>query len=422
MVSTVDYYRRGGRRAAGYRAAYRVGQYLGKRARAYLASSKRTVKRPRAVKRATPFPKRRGRGATSVGNYGGRVAKFKKTRQDPFKLYGSEYSFQAGGEVTDTKGIGVGHSTMAVTEVHTAVCRGIMRKVFANAGITFSDWNDSPVNTGNLELIIQYKQQPDGPTITSAPAVPGASDYETYATILRGVVYDVVGVGSDFIWESCQIRDLSLAPQLYGKVNLVDCVLVIRSESCMTMQNRTISTTAGVGDETNALDVAANPLMFRGWECKGNSFLLESSGGVSAPVATGNYGWISTSYNANASGIYGQKLYSNAYKSGVGKLAPGQIKTSKLKSMHRLKINDFYTKLRPWLENNVGATPNLNTERVVLGKSKLFELEKMCDTREVGEPSVTVGFEITTHIASYILEKKYTPARRVLKSLPTPLI
>lgn len=369
----------------------------------------------------TKRSKKSGKFSYTRGYYRGKF----KTRKglnygyQKFLKFGTVIKHSTAFTQAGVENIWVGHGMSAEYFV-TAVWQAIIIKLFRKDGMkvrsmqdrmhsddTSIIYSDSP---GLLRLIFK---QSSSAAASNDIAIPANASYAEIAISLRIWMFDKSSTffnDDNTLKEILFYRNESTTPAVYATVpcvrlDLENLVLDCAHTSAMLIQNRTLA--SGVGDESNMLDVSANPLSGRVYHANGNGLKARSndysSSGFNA-IGTNRSGIISKTVfmdpvlgNDDPDNPFlracAPSCFTNCKSSNKIMLAPGEIRKSHTSYTKTMSFTNFMKMFRDIIDEVDDF--DLNSKLVYnpkMGKVALFCFEKMV---KVGtEPDITVACEI----------------------------
>lgn len=366
--------------------------------------------------RKPPSFKHKGKARySSPAVWSGKFRRQRRVRVGKIAAYGAMIKTEYGGEVTDPECVFVGHSTCAPEKVLRVAVMAILRRLFKKAGIdikAFSDspreWVSPPSGASGVGNFIYYFSDGEVSAVTERQIGMGLSD--NYDDLATSIVSDMKTQFASVNQPHLHKFDLMLFTQnsvtahptvphrLEASKLFVD--LVLGSE--LTIQNRTIASTGGTGDEhRDATDVQNNPLEGYGYYCSGNSFRLASRKSTTAFPEFGpdlTYGQITQTYTtvnsnnaedgANVIRPPNAFFFKNTKRTQKHRVMPGTMKKSSLKWRKTYHINKLMRLLEHWFAAN-----GVEGTSVFIGSARMFAWEKLMHTRGATEPDMIVGYE-----------------------------
>jgi hypothetical protein len=359
---------------------------------------------------------RRGRGSTvrrqhtysgwvkkprmfTVGKRGPNFKKGKKPRTDLNRVLGYEQIRENRGVVTDAHLVGIAHGTPAF-DVLFSTWAAVFRKIFERAGFGLSDWNEGMDFHGITSLtfnIVYRPTQQQAAQSTLSHAFTNLSSYYVNIENLIGTIADTITTSTqqfvvDYVYLS--------GSGFNQRMSVRNMSINLGYSSKLVLQNRTAGATIS---DTEATDVTNNPLTGRRWEVKGNfvepktkswdnsistvsSFVVNPDSGV----ITGGAG-ISGLGSVKKVGTPDEVMRCLGTKR-VG-LAPGEIRVSTLSYNKTLSLNTIIHHLLNYIKHSTSANVQTFRDTMKVGKTAMFQFEKLCDTRVTDDQLVTLGYE-----------------------------
>lgn len=387
--------------------------------RAYGSGSARKRQKLSAVKRRY----------NTRGSYRGRVKRIKKRQKvDAFYAHGVVVRELDKGVQSNSgyieQPIYIGHSDVYYGNLYGTVMMALMRRLFRKVGTDFANVNelvgDSTTNKA-FTLEGQYTEYPGGPVLSFTFDILGNASLKDCGLALKAnldTVFNTDRVSITTQAYQMMLKRLILTPYVNGvaapfqyKLRVDQTYVKAKVYSRLNLQNRTTASSAAGADETNMLDIANNPLKGKFYDTKGNGFIIRSrddADGYTPLIGANDSGLITldwSQYSGNMRANMASAPPSHAFV-GTSKaknvmMSPGAIRSSVLSSIMTMPFNDFMRKMMPLL---AGAGSSTRT-KLYYGKSRLFVLDKMLDTG-VDEPVISLGYELESQVAAYIIEKK----------------
>jgi hypothetical protein len=337
---------------------------------------------------------------------------------------GSIHELEHSTTVNNAQAAYVGMS-YGLDEILTAMCRAMIRQLFIKAGHSIPNMNakvQGPTSTwlsSPGRITLHYSTA--GTAVQIQPFVVSADD--TYNDVAAQLIiwfentFDPAGLAYTF-------QSIEWFNQLGGGVTdnlaanatlqLSGSFIDITFSGKMHVQNQTLA--AGVGDESNSLDVAANPLIGKVYFGRGNelrtSRVLSSSTVVSG-LADANHGLITF----NQTGMVGDMGFAYNRPPGASgfmsvknckplSLAPGQIKTFYTSFKKHISFNQMMSLIDPYLSKLDGLPV-----RTGFGGFVAVGLHKKCKIS--GDPNNNLGVEINAKYTCVFSERRPSLARDV---------
>lgn len=346
-----------------------------------------------------------------VRGYGPKkIKRGRRPKTDIYKKLGSEIALEYGGEaVPDANMTFTGHYDMPAMKLLETFIRACWRRLMRQRGVGFSDWDEPFVNQENATIRVGFifrKASDTGKVYyyQNGPAFPTFWSHLTWCTNLTAVFYNNIDTTHEsliVLGMYIQRENIPLNTDVFETVvDLTNATFHVRSTSTMVLQNRTYG--AGISDD-QVTDVTNNPVKCRSWTVRGNQMLPASSRETqtlsTADVDSGIIvSGVDTSQNTGK--LNAPTAYRHVVASSRFNIQPGQIRKSVLSDKYTMSVNTLMEKMAGFLRLSVNTgTPSL--ARVAIGKSRLFQFEKVCDTN-LGSQNISIGFEINVLLASYI--------------------
>lgn len=398
----------------------------------------------RGAKRAAPVPEERvvmkrarvNRGGRRVGvvrgRQGRRFGKPLKKRVPRYATMGYVLEYEHGQTDTSPQAVyaahGVGNASLLI-----GVCAAITRRALKRFGMTLKSWQQGAV-TGDaddkFQWTIQTKNAPNGGVSNhQSSIVTGTGFGITMATDLADLMMAQY-TASRVYWEVVEVRlvwtkvvgaNPTQWREEYRRM-ASDLYFDIYIKSVLSVQNRTPAAT-GTADETNALDVAANPLVGRIYQGNGTeiSFVAQDGGGSNTFLTLDKYYGFDTkgSHVTSGAGLIGKApphtAFSNCYASRMVMLAPGEIRDDVLVIKKKMSFNQFIYKMSNYLRNSSTVALSTNESQIWM-PYRMIGLERKLDTRS-NEPDVSLGLETNFKLMIYCSDRtKTAPVRHLVQT------
>lgn len=369
----------------------------------------------------TKRSKKSGKFSYTRGYYRG---KFKKRRglnygYKKFLKFGTVLKHSIAFTQTGTENLWVGHG-MSSKYFITSVWQAIVIKLFRKDGqkvrslqdrLHSDDTSGEYIHSPGLLRII-FKQTSANAASNDLEIAANAS-YSDIAIQLRAWMIDKTATffnDDNTLKEIMFYRNESTTPAVYAtmpcvRLDLENLMLDIAHTSHMLIQNRTLA--SGAADESNMLDVSANPLSGRVYYANGNGLKARVSNAYSSgfsAIGTNQGGVISK--EVTLSGVLGNddpdnpfmracppSCFTNVKSSNKVMLAPGEIRKSHTSYKKAMSFTNFVKMFRDLVDEVQDASIDSNlVYNPKMGKVGVFCFEKMV---KVGtEPDITVACEI----------------------------
>jgi len=349
--------------------------------------------------------KRRRRITPTVryGSYHGLFRKPKKKRVSNFFKKGVIFTNESGVVQSSTACAYVGHG-FASRAMVKVMCQALVRTLFEKVGLSIVSMTERI--QGNLPgtwvvgggiMLLQYRTSVGAEIKEQGYSVVADETFDELAERFLGFFYSIGGL--------FEIIGMAYTPASSGShrdvyVDLSSIKVVFECDSWLTLQNRTAAVSTGPNDESNALDVANNPIEGKVYGGRSNGPLVRYGDQAStAAVLVANPLSGQIKFDPTAAAV-GSGMEANlirppnratltyATKVSSVRLAPGAMKKGHLKYYASMKLNDFFTKYKSVFQNLEG-----DTVHVPNGSFELFAFERMCNTR-ADEPAIQVGLEL----------------------------
>lgn len=394
-----------------------------------VASSVAPLRAQQRVMKLAPY--------TYRGHMGGRVPRPMSSGISKFERSGAVIEWEHGQTNQSSKCVYAAHGVGVQTVVHAVFC-SIIRKALLKFGLCLKGWQNAGItgsNADKFQFWLQFKSSPDG-AVSNATSVlvnglaTGASLAEAAANCLMsqyGVSFNYfeiveirvvwyrnpTGVPADDDYREEYRR---MADELVFDINVY---------SKLSVQNRTPAAT-GAADETNALDVANNPVYGRVYEGVGTVLSVKAQDGVNNPFLKLNkdYGFDTESGAAVdvPAGIGKPPMhhaFTRCYKSSPIAISPGQIRDSVLSYRKRVTLTKFVFMVSNYLRSGVSLAASTSDTQNWF-PNRMIGLERKLDTR-TSEPDVILGFEVNQKVMVYCNDyRKASPLRLLFETASPP--
>lgn len=328
----------------------------------------------------------------------------RKKKSNAFTKYGYIVNHELRGVITDSACAYIGHCTTPDTLTMRAVVNAIMRKLMLmggrhiqNPGETFA-W--SGTNIGQLKYwYVTSMEASEASNTVDWVSTETLDDFaakwlaDMFTQFLNQEDPTILKVQFDF-WDNDVANGKGSVVQLIGSQLAVH----IQSTSKLTVQNRTLASSAVGADETNRNDITNNPLSGYHYKSYGNGprLTLKDDVVTQESLVANPRGLITVAtagLSADQFAVYKRPPFPknlNGVKTAAKVvLNPGVCRKSIISSYNKLMLNTLLKKLvSRWSIGDTFAKIKFH-----LGNSALLSLQKEVDTG-VDEPSITVGYEI----------------------------
>jgi len=383
----------------------------------------RTVTVQSARKRARRFTP-----TVRYGSYQGLFRKPKKKATSNFFKKGIVIHNESGVVQSSTSCAYVGHG-FANRAMVKAMCQALVRTLFEKVGLTMVSMTDRiqgnfagawVVAGGTMRL--QYRTTVGEAIQELAFTVIADETFDGLAERLLAGFFYSIGVTADiFQLTGMFFSDSSTGSSRDVYVDLSNIKVLFDCDSWLTLQNRTAAVSTGPNDESNALDVANNPIEGKVYGGRGNGPMVrfgDQAAVAAVLIADSLSGQIGFDPEAAAVGFRMKfnlirppnlATLSYANKSSPVRLAPGAMKKGHLKYTATLKLNDWISKFKQVMQN--AETDNI---RMSSGSFEMYAFERMCNTR-ADEPAIQVGLELNqTYRCMLVSVKKGISTQHVI--------
>lgn len=352
------------------------------------------------VKRISKKKGRRRKGGVSR-----RQKSYAKKKINLYAKYGSEHLFEYGSVASAGSTSGMvdhGHYSSPLRQILRGVFRCLVRMLCKRTGWPLQAWSDNahgPVYAAPAthRFVLYYRVSPEDTVRQVDYDLELLQTWDQVATNFMNFFLDTFGPAAGTplyiqapILEGLDYRAIASTTALQ-RVSLIGMRVTVSTYNNMRLQNRT----AGVAStETEADDVTNNPVKYKMFEFRGNKAMLTSkslqgTASITGDEVTGDMPNIGPT-DANAQFLESKEV-KHLLKSGGGIIAPGGFIESKLSTKRSMRLDALMGLLSSWIEGATSTTPY--AERVSLGTSRMFQFDKLMDTR-VGTESVKIGYQI----------------------------
>lgn len=344
-----------------------------------------------------------------------------KTRRKPnnYAVRGSILKTENGGVSTATtlQSLYLGHG-LATRQVARAVCRAIVRQLFSQAGVTFTNWSDGLAFTG--KICVYYVENPAIVTPVIGGFETTVTTSDTYITASDAVLASLITnfvQGYDYEFTRFYLVDsTNTNPMVVAQMMAKQMEFDIAFTSRLAVQNKT---TAQSGD-LDENDVDNNPLVGkvygspRTWanyiEPKDRS-TGNMANSYTAARETGIITVKSVDTNTTALQKPPPAYFFNFKKESKITINPGHITNNYLRwSVKGLKLNTLLKKMPNQFASNSEKSEDFGT----VG---LIGLEKLLDSQRTSGSGVaiSVGYEINQQYSVCCNYKKFVPSTTILE-------
>lgn len=420
---------------AGGAVAAAAASYAAQKARELFESYTSSSRKSERSKRRMPPRKRkttRKRKRTSKKNSGRRsravvTSRYVKRRRpvpkirkrDPVGFHGARVTEEQGGIRSDPQLLYIGHTTIKPDLFLKVFWMACIRKLYKEHGVDISDPNQefAELEISNWVIYVDYYSNPYSTTLLEQPfTVTGISTLSSVANaMVTWVNNPSTPVSPDTVLTKIVLQLPGSQTEALASIDMKSMMMTLKSTSTLAVQNRTQAST-GIGDETNANDIAQNPLYGYVYRGKGNGFLPKwrkpGEAGYTSFLGDKDFGLISVN---NADSLTEKKkplppaFFTRCTRGRRTMLSPATIKKDYISDSWKFPASSFLRKFnissQPTLVAPIIDRPSYINTR---GTAKMFCYEKLLDTR-LDEPDVTIGFEINSFVgmSCYYKDRKY---------------
>lgn len=332
--------------------------------------------------------------------------------------------YETGGAITDVSAVYVAHG-MPARVLLEAVCGGITRMALKKFGLEIKGW-EIGVLTGSTSDSFQWALQKQSTSVggtsnDNSVAINGVGKAIDLALVLADRFMATTTNTQNFM-EYTELRLIwtrGTAPVDYReewRVMLSDLNVHYNLKTVLTLQNRTQAVkleTADV-DQTNALDVAHNPLVGRIYYGKTTQINMKSMDDPTnnsfitlSPLS----GLDTVQASLAATTIGAKKLpmwndLTNVRGSTDMFVKAGEIRDSKMYISKSERFSSFIKKMMEYMRT--ANTSAAGTDQIQMYfPCRMLGFEKKIDSRTAGQPDVTVAFQL-----NYVLGARVTLTKR----------
>lgn len=398
---------------------YRTGHRLGKRLGDY-------VYPPNKKQRITS--KMSGKGSRGLYTYAGKFRGGRKFVGNKNRKYGFEVVEERGGLVGDAEAVAIAHG-VAVGRLMEAACHALWRQLWKKCGFEVVNWKGEPFPMDSGSFLVKYIYRDNyldtAGSATRTITLAANLNHHGIAQAIHDDFMNVVGSTSEtFILQMIWVE--GTGGTHIGQLNCIGIKLSMSQKSVLILQNRTPGAAA---DDTLVTDVTNNPLVGRSWLSSGSfartrnqAYYLGAAGvsytdvasGISLLAKDGTYSGQALN-NTLGGGAMDKIASASAFKaisSASVMLNPGQIKKDIVNMNMTMTMNKLFHKLRVYITNESSTSKFSARPECFIGKNKLFQFEKLCDTDTVGHRDISLGFEINVITSARVLGGSFTATPR----------
>lgn len=346
------------------------------------------------------------------------LVKPKKTRRpSEYNVKGSVIKIENGGvhDVSTINANYIGHS-IATNQVWRSVTRAIVKALYIQAGITFTNWNDGAPYSGKIGTY--YVSNPSSATSISGFETTVTSG-DTYIAIADALLASWRSAFSGSIYHEFvrfyltdESNTVSVqVAQIMAKHFYIDFSMSSR----LAVQNRTLSQS---GDDVDT-DITNNPLIGKVYGVtKHWANYIEPNDRTSGDmvgkfVADANNGTLLI--KSSDTNSLQMKKPPPAWFFGMKKetkivCKPGEILNNYLTFKANMSLNTFAKKLMVTIADS-------STKNSEFGTVQMFGLEKLLDSQRTSGSGTTIslGYEINQTYSASGIYKKYVPSSPILE-------
>jgi len=419
------------RRAAGTAMQGVISAFPGGRSAVLAYKAARTIQKAyRGYKARKAAPKKSSGPRRTVqysGQYGGKFRRpSKKGGFSLAKKLGVVTSHELWGRVTDPDLVVVGHHTWPMSNVVNAINYAILRKLLKKA-INFdaSDINQEiPTENYNNAVggRIEYVWK-DAVTATIHVDAHVLINDDSIATVARTFFDSILGqFDNNVTWPTRELERVMFRSTVGGisvmaDMNMVHEVIKLNVSTTIKIQNRTLAAGATTGDtdRVDAQPLQGRLLQFRGVP-KSKNIALNNN--LFSPIYKEN----SVTPDYSKSGVLlvrGAELgssniepktkqdWTNCYAQSNVRLAPGEIKTSKLNMSKGAYVNNLFKSIKAITGTSGTGSTSQSRQTAIPGFTQLFMFEELLNSGSTN--NIWVQYEQQTYISCYLVTGR-TPA------------
>lgn len=405
-------------------AQYNKGR---KRARARAAVVESAKKRRRVT-----APLRKGRRAVGA-TVGKRFSRKFSSATSKFAKYGYICKREAGGVVSHSQSVYIGHNCTALADTWRAITYAVGRWFARKVGQDFNDINQfvSGMATSDPNAVwrITYKTAPDGNVVASSFATSGAIIWGLFMDALYNLIQGAIGTNDYFELLTIELYSpdnvASTRDIPYTTIDARQFRVSVKGSSSMVIQNTTLASIADPDGDVRD-NISANPLHGKRYIGRGQYFgtwlQANTAGGTkNVGLATrandGLVVWESDPYAGNNMGNGTRDqirkpppyyAFSGMTASANAMIKPGEIRRSYMSKTYTYDVNKWIQICIPYLKNSPEGN-RLNMK--FLGSAIVFGFERLLDSRS-DEPDVRLSYEVnlsTQAVAYYKPSLKFVP-------------
>lgn len=378
----------------------------------------RRTKRPRVV---NP-PKRKVKGGkrqSSLVSPFQKVAKTRKVRDIGVKNFksGVSITFDTGNVVSANTCVYLLHNNMPYDAIRYITVASWLKKVFLKAGLQVVAFSDKIFSSqaDYAYLLFSYRTSATGQFTQGTPIACADVTFQNLVSSINAQFY----MNASFT-ESWQPISLKLYQKVgdNDKLTLAEVILngakvKISGDSKLKIQNRSYTS---LGNDTTE-DLDRMPVDYVIYKGKGDGFVPKSRYALPNLLCKGStgenaytYPFVDPNYpndtGADLTEPMSGKFFTNCSKQGIGKLSPGNMMTSSIKTSQIFELT--------YLSDVIGTSANVLKKRL-LGQVKMYAFDKTLHmtpgTHGLIENSLKVAYEHQIFLSAVLLEPDTTQTR-----------
>jgi len=369
-----------------------------------------------------PRPVRRGGARRTRGIRGPRFGNKVSSRSNEFLKRGVVWKREFGATVSDADAVYVGHSTTPARQTIQVVVFAIARMFAAKFGENFTSFDtqlqgDQP-SAGSSGYLwkITYRTASGGPVLLTTTSSATGDTWGGFAErLLTLMLFTMNNGGVPFTY--FEIVDIGFADVVGAttsniQVYSADAIMLnLVGNSNMLLQNRTLATnTVGDGDNDQKDHISNNPLIGKMYKAYGTSFPYKFNNDFVGPTpmfqTDQDQGAMSIGLSTTLADLPATmrdvlrkpppyNVWHHVTGNSYERMAPGQIRRSKVMSVHKMSFATFIKKYFNYMRSaaNLPGLIQDQAHMAKIGKTVFFGFEKLLNSR-VDEPAVSIGWEI----------------------------
>jgi hypothetical protein len=339
---------------------------------------------------------------------------------------GVQRTFSSGGVESSSDCVWIGHASLPDEPTFKVAILAILRRMLKLAGFTITSDQSQIGYSGTYQKgrwIYEYLPFPEAAlsqAIVNWTAIDSVSDLAN--DIYSSFQTNLTNINAILTTAWFEMWDDNVGNAANAHAGFVDFRLMkihLKSYSRLTVQNRTVASTAVGNDESNRNDVANNPLTGKIYKGRGTGLNIifhddtAAQESLASKPATGIIEMDTSQMSAAQLALYRRPVpgrgIRNCMKEGGVFLNPGNIKGSVLITKTSMNFVNFMNKMAKRFVS--GATSPVF---IPIGHCEVLALQRRCDTR-ADEPSISVGYELEQDISCYVTTgaPTYTPTHIV---------